>query len=218
MQASSSSMGQQIFPPNYSVHQPQNFSSQSASNLSVQPPYDHTHYASASLPMRSNSALPLSSYQPVPISDGAINAMTSSYAQASSLALETAELSMPFKSDYGSALHNSGLSTPDNSVGHSASTLSFDGSEPLQPLKRQRTDASSSAVTLPRESIGSEFDHHHEPIGDAPCWAFDDFSSVTGLPVSMPFSPSNIFYNTMPNLVDSSQLWQTHINTQQYSI
>jgi len=224
--SSATSITQQIFPPNYSVHQPQSFSSQS--NLSVQPPYDLTHYTSgpnlSQQAIRSDSTVSMSSYQAIPISNGAINAMTPCYTQANGLTLQTTNSGMPFKSDYGSALQDSEISTRDNSAGPSASTLSFDGAEQIQiqSSKRQRADASSNAVTITvptPASIGSEFDHnHHDPISDAACWAYDDFSPAAGLSVSLPFSSSNAFYNSMPNLVHNSQLWSAHINMQQYSI
>ena len=219
--SSATSVAQQIFPSNYSVHQPQSFSQ--SSNLSVQPPYDLTHYPGGSnlsqQAIRSNSAVSLSSYPVIPISDGAINSMTSCYAQTNGLTLQTANSGMPFKSEYGSTFNDSGMSTPDNSTGHSVSALSFDSAEHVQSSKRQRADASSNPVTLPTPtSIGSEFDHNHDPMGDAACWAYDEFSPA-GLAVSLPFGPSMALYHSMPtNLMQNSQLWSTHINMQQYSI
>lgn len=214
---------QPIVPQNYTMPPSQGFQVQPATTLSVQPPaamsYHHSWPTNAHT-MPTASPVTISQY-PMQMTGSTMNGMTGAY-EHSNLTLQTNLLSS-VPSDYSGGMHDSGISTPNQS----GSGLGIDASEQSQPAKRQRTDISPAsthpsmpAATAP-VSIASEYGHNLAI--DLSNWAFEGYSPVSNhvgnLSTVLSYPNSNAFYTPPAStLVDNSQitLWQNSVQAQQY--
>lgn len=208
-----SHLAQPVFQPNYTMHQPHSFQVQPVPTLSVQAPYDMSHFHSGqsfSQPMQPTSHISITSYQPMPVEHDTMNRMPSTYSHAN-LTLQT-NLMPSFKREDGNGVHDSGVSTPDQSNG----TLGIDPSEQLHPTKRvQITANANTSMMVPPVSTGTEYEHNPDPLAIPTDWSYDSYSPVANLPNDT-FSTTVAFY-VMHTMVDHANLFSGHPPAQPYS-